>query len=525
MSKISRRTVLTAAAGGIVSTALPAPFVRRASAAGRNSLIYGSAQSLAGNWDPTSHTSLAQINFEGFVFGYLFRTPMRPDDPLQVVWELATGQKLIDEFTMEYTLRDGVTFHNGAPFSAEDVKATFEYSTTPGRPASALYPGQCEVEVVDRLTARVHTKKFGYPASSFQFTGHLMAIVSKDDVKDPKVLSQRPNGTGPFKFVKQEGDSTHMVANDKYFRGRPKLDQVEFRYVADPTARVLGLMSGDIDLLQRLEPEQYVTVKKNKAVYSWDALSTENKYLHFRCNKPPFDNPLVRLAAAHAIDRSQILAVMDVAGAANNDYISKLKFGYEDVPGYPEYSPEKCQQLLAKAGFPKGKGLPPIEYTTSTGFYPKTKEYGEVITAQLQEQGFNVKLTVMDAAAWETRLYVQADKVPEDNMTDCGWMSGSPEPDIVLRALFYSKAGPAGGLINGIKDKDIDAALDAERAAGDPAQRKMLVGKATEVIASKVPTLSLFTSVNLNACRAGLTDFYVYPNGLMDVSRAYFKSV
>lgn len=523
MIKMSRRSVLTAAAGGVVSTALSAPFIRRASAAGRNSLIYGSAQALTGNWDPTSHTQLAQINFENFVFGYLFRTPMRQDDPSQVVWELATGQKLVDEYTMEYTLRDGVTFHDGAPFSAEDVKATFEYSTQPSRPASAFYPGPCEVEVVDRLTARVHTKKFGYPASALQFTGALMPIMSKDDVKDPKGLTQKPNGTGAFKFVKQEGDTSHLVANDKFFRGRPKLDQVEFSYVADATARVLGLMSGNIDLLQRLEPEQYATVKKNSALHAWEALSTENKYLHFRCNKAPFDNPLVRQAAAHAIDRSQIHAVLDVAGAADNDYISKLKFGYEDVPGYPEYSPEKCQQLLAKAGFPKGQGLPQIEYLTSTGFYPKTKEYGEVLTSLMQEQGFNVKLTVMDPAAWEARLYQQADKVAEGHMIDCGWMTGSPEPDIVLRAMFYSKAGPGGGLINGIKDNDIDAALDKERAEGDPAKRKMLVGKATEVIASKVPSLALFTSVNLNACRAGLTDVYVYPNGPMDVTRAYYK--
>lgn len=521
MLRISRRNFLTAAAGGLASTALPSPFIRRASAAGRNSLIYGSAQALTGNWDPTSHTQLAQINFENFVFGYLFRTPMRPENPSEIVWELATGQKLIDEFTMEITLRDGVTFHNGAPFSAEDVKATFEYATDPGRPASALYPGQCEVEVVDRLTARLHTK--GYPASAFQFTGALMPMLSKDDVKNPAGLSQKPNGTGAFKFIKQEGNTSYLEAFENFFRGKALLEHVEFSYIADATSRVLGLMSGDIDLLQRLEPEQYATVKQNAALYSWEALSTENKYLHFRCNKAPFDNPLVRRAAAHAIDRSQVLSVMDVAGAANNSYISKLKFGYVDVPGYPEYSAEKCQALLAEAGFPKGQGLPPIQYLTSTGFYPKTKEYGEVITALMQEQGFDVSLTVMDPAAWEGRLYQTADKVAEGHMIDCGWMSGSPEPDIVLRAMFYSKAGPGGGLINGIKDAGIDAALDAERAAGDPAKRAELIGKATGIIASTAPSLSLFTSVNLNACRAGLTDFYVYPNGPMDLTRAYFK--
>ncbi|HEU4682869.1 MAG TPA: ABC transporter substrate-binding protein [Nitrospira sp.] len=523
---ISRRSLLTAAAGGVFATALPAPIIRRASAAGRNVFVFGGTDPMTGNWDPTSHTQLTQWYMECLVFGRLFSAPMRPEDPSKIVWSLATGQKLIDDYTLEYTLRDGVTFHNGAPFSAEDVKATFEYATNPSRPASAIYPGQCEVEVVDRLTARIHTKKFGYPASAFQFTGaDLMRIMSKDDIKDPKVLSQRPNGTGPFKFVKQEGDTTSLEANDKYFEGRPKLDEVRFRYIADGTTRVLELMSGDIDLIQRLEPEQYATVKENKALQVWQTAATENKYLHFRCNKPPFDNPLIRQAAAHAIDRSQILAVMDAAGTANNDYLDRLKFGYEDLPNFPDFSPEKCQALLAKAGFPKGQGLPELEYITSTGVYPKTKEYGEVIASMLQEQGFNVQLNVMDPASWATRLYQQAGKVPDGHMIDCGWNVGTPEPDIVLRAMFHSKAGPEGGLINGIKDKDIDAALDAERGETDLAKRKLLIGKATEVIASKVPSLPLFTSVNLNAARVGLTDFYVYPSGEMDLARASYKDV
>jgi peptide/nickel transport system substrate-binding protein len=523
MSQITRRSLLTVAAGGAVASAFPSPFIKRASAAARNTMVFASAEPVTGNWDPTSHTSLGQGNFESFVFGQLFRTPMRADNPTEVVWELATGQKLVDEFTMEFTLRDGVTFHNGAPFGAEDVKATFEYATRPDRPQSALYPGQCEVEVVDRLTARLHTKKFGYPASAWQFTGGSSAILSAADVKDEKVLSQRPNGTGGFKFVEQKGNTSQLVAFDKYFRGRPKLDHVEFTYVGDATTRILGLLSGNIDLLQRLEPEQFGTLNGKPGVVASRTISTENKYLHFRCNKPPFDNPLIRQAAAHAIDRSQILALMDVAGAECNSYISKLKFGYEDIPGYPEYSPEKCQALLAQAGFPKGQGLPEIEYITSVGFYPKTKEYGELITALMQEQGFNVKLTAMETAAWGDRLYQHADKPAAGQMIDCGWSTGSPEPDLVLRAMFYSKAGPGGGLINGIKDKDIDVALDAERSEADSAKRKVLIQKATEVIASKVPSLSLFTSVNLNAARAGLTDLYVYPNGPMDATKAYFK--
>ncbi len=521
MHALSRRRLLTAAAAG---AALARPFVRSAHAAGRNTLVFASAEPVTGSWDPTSHTSLGQINFEGFVFGQLFRTPMRPDNPTDIVWELATGQTLIDPYTMEYKLRDGVTFHNGAPFSAEDVKATLEYATDPGRPASALYPGQCEVEVVDRLTARLHTQKFGYPASAFQFVGGFMAILSKDDVKTPSTLAQRPNGTGPFKFVEQKGNTSILAAFDKYYQGKPLLDQVQFTYVGDATTRVLGLLSGDIDVLQRLEPEQYDTLNKDGRVTTARTLSTENKYLHFRCNKPPFDNPLVRLAACRAIDRTQIMALMDVAGGESSSYISPLKFGYEKVPDYPEFDAELCQTLLAKAGFPKGQGLPELEYITSTGFYPKTKEYGELIASMMGDQGFNVKLTVMETAAWGDRLYQRTGKDADGHMIDCGWSTGTPEPDMVLRAMFYSKAGPRGGIINGIADPEIDQALEAERNETDTAKRRALVGRATEVIASKAPSLSLFTSVNLNATRKGLDGLFIYPNGPMDAHRAEFKA-
>ncbi|HTI02551.1 MAG TPA: ABC transporter substrate-binding protein [Acidisoma sp.] len=521
---MSRRSLLKTTAGTAAALGLPMPFIRPARAAGRDTLVFASAEPVTGNWDPTSHTSLGQINFEGFVFGQLFRTPMRPDNPTQIVWELATSQTLIDPYTLEYKLRDGVTFHNGASFSAEDVKATMEYATDPSRPASALYPGQCEVEVVDRLTARVHTKKFGYPASAFQFTGGFMAIMSKDDVKNPSVLAQRPNGTGPFKFVDQKGNTTYLDAFDKYYQGQPILNHVQFAYIGDATTRVLGLLSGNIDVLQRLEPEQYATLQKDQRVTVSRTLSTENKYLHFRCNKKPFDNRLVRLAACHAIDRSQIMDLMGVAGGASSSYISPLKFGYETVPNYPEFDEAKCQALLAQAGFPKGQGLPEIDYITSTGFYPKTKDYGELITAMMQEQGFNVKLNVMETGAWGDVLYQHKGQVPAGNMIDCGWSTGTPEPDMVLRAMFYSKAGPAGGIINGIQDADIDAALSAERNETDLGKRRTLVGKATEVIASKAPSLSLFTSVNLNATRAGLENLYIYPNGPMDAHRADFKS-
>jgi peptide/nickel transport system substrate-binding protein len=506
----------TAAGVGLGFASGKAPFVKRAWAQARDTIVFASGEPITGSFDPTSHTTLAQINLEGFIFGQLFRTPMRPENPDEIVWELATGQKILDEHTIEYTLRDGVKFHDGKEFSAEDVKATFEYASQPGRPA-AWYPGIAEVEVVDRLTARVHTEKGNYPASAYYFLAGFLPIMSAKDVADPDVLRQRPNGTGPYMFVEQRGDTTILKAFPDHAGGKPPIENLNFTYIGDVNTRVLALLNGEADIIERLEPEQYETLKGESKVQLSRTIATENKYLHFRCNKPPFDNEKLRLAACHAIDRSVVLDIMGDAGHASNAHISPVKFGYTDVPDYPQYDPERSQALLAEAGFPNGEGLPELEYLVSVGFYPKTKEYGEAITAMLQEQGFPVTLNVMETAAWLERIYQRKEGEAPGHLVDVGWSTGSPEPDLVLRPMWHSSAA----LITGIKDPEIDAVLDKEQRATDPEERRRILQQETlPTIAAKAPSLSLFTSVLLHGVNANLQNVYFYPNGPIDLSKA-----
>jgi ABC-type transport system substrate-binding protein len=225
--------------------------------------------------------------------------------------------------------------------------------------------------------------------------------------------------------VRQDGNTTVLEAFDGFYLGKPKLPGINFSFVGDATTRTLALLNGEADLIERLEAEQVASIEAQEGFAINKAVSVENKYLWFRCSKPPFDNVLLRQAAAHAIDRSVILDVLGVSGHPSNAWISPVKFGYVDTPNYSEYNPEECQRLLAEAGFPNGQGLPELEYITSVGFYPKTKEYGEVITAMLQEQGFPVTLNVMEVAAWNDRLYDRPGGGP-GHMIDCGWSTGSP---------------------------------------------------------------------------------------------------
>ncbi len=492
------------------------PRSARAASTGADTVVFLSAENVTGNWDPTSHTTLAQLNVEAFVFNYLTRCPMTVEKPQELIYELAVAQKIVDLYTLEYTLRDGVTFHDGKPFSSEDVKATFEYASDPDKAAGAWYPGPCEVEIVDRLTCRVHTRKFGYPAYHFWYQSSFLPILSAADIKDPQKLAQRLNGTGPFKFVEQRKDDTVMAANGSYFKGAPKIQDLHFVYVPDSTTRLISLQSGEADVIERLESEQVEVVEKDKNLKLNTAVSVENKYLWFRCSKPPFDDWRVRRAACHAIDRKQIWHLLGKSGHPSYAHISPVKLGYTQVPGYPEYDLDQCHKLLAEAGFPKGEGLPELEYITSVGFYPKTKEYGEVITAMLNEAGFNVKLSVLETAAWNQKLYDRPGGGP-GHMIDCGWCTGSPEPDLVLRMHFHSSSKR----ITGIVDPDIDASLDRERNAQTLEEReKILQTDTLPLIARKVPSLSLFTSVFIHGINRNLNGYYLYPNGMMDLEKA-----
>lgn len=484
------------------------------------SLTILSAENITGNWDPMAHTTLSQFNIEGFIMGFLTRSPMMPDNPDEVVYELATSITQLDPFKLEIKLREGVTFHDGEPFSAKDVKATFEYGAQPER-ARQVYPGFAdtfEVTTPDDFTVIVDTTKGGYGAGMFVFLASYLPIMSAKDIAGGPngPLSQRLNGTGPFRFSEQAGNDTLMTAFEGYFRGAPKVPGVNFSFVGDSTTRMLSLLNGQADVIERLEPEQVTTLESEEGIVLNRAVSVENKYMWFRCSKPPFDNPLVRKAACHAIDRSVIMEVMGTAGEASSNFVSPIKFGYIDLENYPEYNPEECQRLLTEAGYPGGQGLPELEYITSTGFYPKTKEYGEVITAMLQEQGFPVTLNVMEVAAWNERLYDRPGGGP-GHMIDCGWTSASPEPDLVLRTHFHSTSKR----ICGIDDPEIDAALDEERDAPSIEARKTsLQTNLMPMLADKVPAYSLFTSVLMHGVRADVKDLFIYPDGTMDASAA-----
>src|ERR1700738_2858520 len=263
---ISRRDVLLGGAVGIAGLGFgrvdPDFLMNSAFAAeGRTRRLLG-CEALRGNWDRNTHTNLGQLIVEGFVFGYLTRAPMKPEKPDELIFELAESLTPVDTYTMEVKLKKGVKFHNGAPFTSADVKATYEYGCLPDRPAQ-WYPGLVAVDIVDDYTCRINTKAQGYPATLFYYLSSFLPILAAKDVANKAQLSARMNGTGPYTYVEQKGDTTVLKANPDFFLGAPKIPNVEYRFVGDTTTRTLSLLNGEADIIERLEQEQVETIAKD----------------------------------------------------------------------------------------------------------------------------------------------------------------------------------------------------------------------------------------------------------------------
>jgi peptide/nickel transport system substrate-binding protein len=466
----------------------------------KDSLVFLSAESLTGQWDTTTHTILGQMRIESLLFDKLFDAKAEAPDTEKLDPNLALSAEQLDDKTIEYKLRQGVKFHDGTEFTAEDVKATFEYASQPDKASFGWFPGVVKGKVIDKYTVQLSTET---PSGSLWFSAAFIPILAKKDI-DAHTLAEKPNGTGPFKLSKQEGDTTILERNDTYWKGQPQLKYINWKYVPDSSTRLLSLKAGEADVIDRLEPEQAKNLESTGNITVQKVLTPESKWLIFRNSGPFKDNEKLRQAIAYAIDRNAILELMGEAGGPAKSFVMPAKFGYAEMEWPYEYDPEKAKSLLAEAGYPNGQGLPELEYITSSGFYPKTKEYGELIVAQLQMVGIKSKLTVLETAAWLDKLY----NVKEGNMIDTGWMTGNPEPDLVLRPLFYSKSAR----ITGSTDAEIDASLDKEASVANISERrKVLQTETFPLLAQKLPAIPLFNSVLLTGVRNEVTNFKIYP--------------
>jgi len=486
---LSRRGFLTAtgsAAGMLLATGgLTEAQALRPTSGPTGTVAYLSSSNFIGSWNPYENLVLVHMRAQRMVYDYL----MWIDNNGNFVPGLATSFENVSPTVWEVKLRRGVTFHDGQSFTASDVKASVELASNPQSVTGSLFPGQLTVQVVNDYTARIHTPEpFAALKAGTLCANQSAAIISHQDAaKGENWLKKRMNGTGPFKMVDYQGESggLNLTANTHYWRGTPKVQNVNIKYVNDTTTRLAALLSGQADIVEALGPDEAKRLTNFPSVTLQHTTSTDSINLAFRTQTHPMNNVKLRQAISYAIDVPSI--VKDIYGGyavVNQSFGQPHTLGFKPDPNYFRYNPTRAKSLLAEAGYPRGHGLPQLTLIAPIGAYPKTQEYSQFIAQNLQTIGINVHLETMDETSWNDALFKK-----EGHMILHGWLV--PTPD---RNSWYTSLYRTTGLISFVNNARIDQAIKAQAQALDPRKRIALIQNQLEpALVSAVPEFPMFT--------------------------------
>ncbi len=353
---------------------------------------------------------------------------------------LATSYKIVNDTTWEFTLRKGVKFHNGEPFTAQSVKATLDYALDPASKshyATASYWGPLkEVQVVDDFTVRFLTKQ-PWPNLIDHASLTNLLIMPAKALKDlgPQKLAEKPIGTGPFKFVEWRRDERLVLErNPDYWGGPADASRVTFRFIPEFSARMAALLSGEIDIMKDVPP--HAEVLKGRATRMCGPLAPPN------------------------VD-------------------------YAPVECYT-HDPARAHALFKEAGVDPSRLV--LTLDTPSGRYPLDKDVSLAIAAQLQRLQIKTNVVVNE---WGTHL----DKIKNRNTGDLfflGWGpalngQGTIQP-LFLADQTYSSYG---------NNKVIDEKIARAVTVMDPKGRAAAYAELQKLVHDEAPWVFLWQQHDL----------------------------
>jgi peptide/nickel transport system substrate-binding protein len=433
----------------------------------------------------------------------------------QVIPKLATSWIVNKNHRVwTFNLRKGVSFHDGTPFNAaavcynfnrwynfsgpfQDPGATFYYQSIfygfKNNESTTLSPSlyqSCKAKgkYVATITLTKPNGPF-LPSLALQsFAMQSPTALKQYDADSAQIVNgsfrptgtyafQHPTGTGPFKFggwtVKEK---VILTRNDKYWGPKAKLGQVVVRPIADNSARVQALQTGEINGMDLLQPQDVPTVTNNSNLKVINRPSFNVAYVTINQSKPPTNNLLVRKAIAYGLDRQSVVNSF-YAGRAQvaNEFMPPQLFGWsKNVVKYP-YDPNKAKQLLQQAGLT----LPvTIDFWYPTGvsrpYMPDPQRNFEAFSASLEKSGFKI---VAHSAPWRPDYVAKVNSGDAGNINLIGWTGDYGDPDDFL-GVFFQKANPQFGFSNA----KLTALLDKAEQETNIKVRTKLYQQANEMI-------------------------------------------
>ena len=444
-----------------------------------------------------------EYNFATYVFSRL----TQQDAKLQVLPDLATSwDSSPDLKTWTFHLREGVKWHDGKPFSADDV--VFSIKRLQDKDIASVLRANfalvTEVVAVDPKTVKF-TLSSPYADLPAVVAGYQAQIVSQSSAD---TLTTKPIGTGPFKFVEyRPGDQMILDKNPDYFMpGLPKASRVVLRIIPEATTAVAGLESGALDIVYDVPPEQADRLKKSTVATVMEVASGTWQGIIMHNEMKPFDDPRVRRALTKLMDKP---AASDIATFGHgtptvtplpptHPYFRKDLLVAADIPG--------AKKLLAEAGLSAGF---PLEM-----FVPSANPPMERLATTFRDVAKQVNITVTLRVIPQDKFFAEMEgKVP----FSVDMFFGRTTPDLQLYPWYHS-SGSWNNTLWHYKNAEVDKLLEAARATVDKTEQAKLYGRFQEIIADDGPGVICYV-VNF-ACGVSkkVSGFAPSPLMLMDLT-------
>jgi peptide/nickel transport system substrate-binding protein len=424
-----------------------------------------------------------QVTFNGFSFhvtNQVYETLVRVTPDGDVVPGLATAWSYPDPTTLRFTLRAGVTFHDGSAFDADAVAASLGRILDPATAAPGRFVLSAiqEVRVVDAATVEIVTDPPFAPLLSH--LAHPVAAIVP--VAQAATLGREPVGTGPFTFVRWvDGSEVVLAANADYWGGAPAIAEVVVRIIPEVSTQIVELRSGGVDMIFNVPPDNFLTLAADPAIATGAIDGWSSTHLILNVANPKLADVRVRQALAHAIDKALIAEEL-LRGLAKPGVApipATVRYAVELDEPYP-YDVEGAKALLAAAGA--------SDLSLRLDLYqnPDLEAVAQVLQFAFAEIGVQLEIRVQDFSAYTQT--VQGDDV-ELAMT--GWGTVTLDADYTLYAFFHSSQIPGNNRAR-FSDPAIDALLQQGRDEPADDLRAAAYAEVQAAVVRDVPMVTLY---------------------------------
>ncbi len=433
----------------------------------------------------------------------IFNRLCKLDAKKEVIPDLASSWDISEDgMTIVFHLREGVKWHDGEDFNADDVVYTME--VIKANSSYFLSPNlQCveSFEKVDDLTVKFNMAEpnvaiIGYLAwyGSFIMPEH---IYNNGQSWDDNEANMKPIGTGPFKFSEfKPGIGTTIVKNADYWEAEPKLDKVIYQIIPDATTAVQALVNGEIDHLESIPNAEYPALSANDSIRLIENIYPSPVYIAFNFEEKAVQDQAVRTAVAMCIDRESI-AQKVYSGIRNPEYAMYPSISWasnqEDLA--PSFDVEGAAKLLEEAGYTKNADgyyiSLPIDCFEGGG----CPDVAKLMQADCAKAGIELVLNIMEYNAWNDKVVINHNFVVEMQ----GGFQG-PDP-----AALASRVGTGGSMNQSTySNAEVDKLFAEAAKTGEQEKRAELYKKAHAILAKELPIVPIVDYTSYDAYGANI---------------------